>query len=238
MNEFYESLKRKAKGKITDDLELLASNAVKRATDECSYSQLGQDRFALIQNGFKRDGYFVEFGATDGKLHSNTHLLEKGFGWSGILAEPEPRWHEDLRTNRDCHIETDCIWSRTGETLDFCSSNEADLSTIAAFSSLDSHAGARKDAPVRSVETISLMDLLAKYEAPRHIDYFSVDTEGSELNILSAFDFSAYHFNFVTIEHNFTSARPKLRDLMEKNGYQRVFESLSKFDDWYVPSDR
>ncbi|GIT91759.1 hypothetical protein JANAI62_22160 [Jannaschia pagri] len=41
-----------------------------------------------MQTGFKRGGYFVEFGATDGVTLSNTWLLEMSFGWSGILADP------------------------------------------------------------------------------------------------------------------------------------------------------
>ena len=62
-------------------------------------SQLGQEIFALIENDFKRDGFFVEFGATNGLELSNTHLLEKEFGWTGILAEPAKTWHEDLYKN-------------------------------------------------------------------------------------------------------------------------------------------
>ena len=54
-------------------------------------SQLGQDFLALASAGFKRGGYFVEFGATDGKLPFNTNALEKLFGWGGILAEPSPQ---------------------------------------------------------------------------------------------------------------------------------------------------
>jgi hypothetical protein len=53
-----------------------------------SQSQYKQDIFVLTQLGFKRNGYFAEFGATNGLELSNSYLLERQFGWSGILAEP------------------------------------------------------------------------------------------------------------------------------------------------------
>src|SRR5690348_3026809 len=47
-----------------------------------SASQFHQDLFVLLESNFKRNGYFVEFGAADGIYLSNSYLLEKGFGWS------------------------------------------------------------------------------------------------------------------------------------------------------------
>ena len=84
-----------------------------------SKSQLGQDLFTLSQLGFKRNGFFVEFGATNGIDFSNTYLMETKFDWKGILAEPAKLWHPSLNKNRSASIELDCVWKATGETLLF-----------------------------------------------------------------------------------------------------------------------
>jgi hypothetical protein len=123
-------------------------------------------------------------------------------------------------------------------TLAFNEVEFAELSTINSFSESDSHGDFRKKGKTYDVSTISLRDLLLKYNAPKQIDYLSIDTEGSEYDILSAFDFSEYSFEVITCEHNYTPAREKLCALLTENGYQRVFEELSDFDDWYVRRPR
>lgn len=203
---------------------------------EKSKSQLRQDLFALSHLKFKRNGYFVEFGAANGKNLSNTHLMEKEFNWDGILAEPATCWHNELKANRNCNIETSCVWKDSNSTLIFNQTNEAELSTIDSFSDTDSHKHARKEGKIYEVKTISLNDLLKKYNAPKNIDYLSIDTEGSEYEILSQFDFSEYSFKVITCEHNYTPLRMKLYSLLTQQGYQRVFEEISLFDDWYIKS--
>jgi FkbM family methyltransferase len=199
-----------------------------------SRSQLGQDLFVLTEVGFKQNGYFVEFGATDGVDGSNSWLLEKQFAWSGVVAEPARRWHQQLKMNRDCIIETDCVWSESNSVLTF---NEADLgeySTIDSFSASDLHGRDRVAGKKYDVNTISLEGLLEKHGAPRQIDYLSIDTEGSEYAILSNFNFDKYQFRVITCEHNFTPARDKIHDLLTRNGYLRKLRFGSFFDAWYV----
>lgn len=201
-----------------------------------SKSQLKQDLFVLLQANFKHNGYFVEFGATNGLELSNSYLLEKEFGWSGILAEPAKVWHEELQKNRQCNIEFDCVWSESNCTLDFNEVSEAELSTVTEFNNNDWASKNRQTGVGYQVNTISLVDLLKKYNAPKVIDYLSIDTEGSEYRILSHFDFDAYQFRVITCEHNFTSSREKIYDLLTSKGYIRKFPGLSKWDDWYVKS--
>ena len=168
-------------------------------------------------------------------MFSNTYLLEKEFGWTGILAEPAKSFHQDLaNTDRNCHIETDCVWRESNLTLTF---NEA-----GAFSTVDSHSSinlrkGRKKGKVYNVNTISLLDLCKKYNAPNQIDFLSIDTEGSEFEILSNFDFDKYQVKVITCEHNYTKEREKTFSLLTEKGYVRKFEKLSLYDDWYVKAE-
>jgi len=200
-------------------------------------SQFGQDIFVLCQSNFKKNGFFVEFGATDGVGISNTYILEKEFGWSGILAEPAKIWHESLRSNRNSIIDERCVWSESKKKLDFREADSYELSTIESYSSLDMHKNARKSGSIYQVETISLMDLLIEHNAPQEIDYLSIDTEGSEFEILQNFDFNKYNIKIITIEHNYTQMREKIFELLVSHGYKRVFVELSEVDDWYIKPD-
>ena len=197
-------------------------------------SQIGQDVFALFTLGWKRRGYFVEFGATNGVDLSNTYLLEKDFGWSGILAEPAKVWHSDLQKNRSAAIDLDCVWKTTGETLNFTVSDEAEYSTISEFVKKDGHSSVRASGSQYPVKTVSLNDLLQRHNAPRHIDYLSVDTEGSEFEILRQFDFQRYSVSVITCEHNFSDQRGKIAELLSRNGFSRVYQGISRWDDWFV----
>jgi FkbM family methyltransferase len=199
-----------------------------------SMAQLMQDLFVLYELGAKRRGYFVEFGATDGVSINNTVLLEREFNWNGIVAEPAKSWHESLMRNRNCVVSTYCVWHTTGATLSFNETALKELSTIDTFASADGHAARRQDGKRYDVETISLNDLLALHKAPKTIDYLSVDTEGSEYEILRAFDFSKYDVRVLTVEHNYTANRERIFALLKENGFQRKFENLSQWDDWYV----
>lgn len=203
-----------------------------------SKAQLRQDLFVLAHLGFKTDGFFVEFGATNGIELSNTYLLEKEFNWTGILAEPARCWHELLRKNRNASIETRCVWRDSNSSLLFNEVQFAEYSTVSTYTGTDLHVELRRNGREYPVETISLLDLLDKYNAPEIIDYLSIDTEGSEFEILEAFDFSKYKFRVITCEHNYTPMRQKIFELLSARGYSRVLQDISYFDDWYVLDDK
>jgi FkbM family methyltransferase len=222
------------------DTELIADPVIQKFLILCARhiqdtrAQLFQDAFVLSVTGELKKGYFVEFGAMNGVIMSNSYLLETAYGWPGIVAEPARRWHPALQQNRKCSIDLRCVWSKSGEQLDFTEPQTAGLATITAFSDSDQHTIARKGGTRYTVQTVSLNDLLRHHGAPKTIDYLSIDTEGSELEILRAFDFSAHYVRIITVEHNYSPMRGKLHDLLTSNGFTRAFEEFSDWDDWYL----
>ena len=204
-----------------------------------SRSQLRQDFFVIfeLKGNKKRGGYFVEFGATNGIDLSNTYLLETEFSWTGILAEPARFWEKQLKANRpNASIETLCVWKDSNSSLMFNETDSPELSTIDSFSDGDGHRNTRLSGKKYKVQTISLNDLLVKHRAPKYIDYLSIDTEGSEFEILEAFNFNEFSFGIITVEHNYTPQREKIFALLTSHGYKRKYENISAFDDWYVKS--
>jgi FkbM family methyltransferase len=199
-----------------------------------SRSQFMQDLFALSMLGEKRNGYFVEFGAWDGVTLSNSYMLETEFGWTGIVAEPSRRFASKLSESRRCAIDTRCVWSSSGEKLIFAEvTNLVENSTLEQFVNIDSCD--RSDAIKYTIETVSLNDLLEQHGAPTEIDYLSIDTEGSEFEILKACNFNRWRFRVITVEHNYVLAkRNAIYDLLTANGYTRLSTELAQCDDWYT----
>lgn len=205
--------------------------------EQHSVSQLGQDIWALKRTGYKRNGFFVEFGATDGVLLSNTYMLESQFDWEGLLAEPNPEYFSELCKNRSSKASDACISGRTGDTVDFVLADE--FGTIKDYIGDDEHADRRNSyaelpEAVVTLSTVSLDDFLKQNDAPKHIDYISVDTEGSEFDILAPFPFEDWDVSVWTVEHNFTENRQKIFELMSGHGYLR---KAVDFDDWYYKAD-
>lgn len=204
-------------------------------------ADLRQDILALAVHGFKRGGYFVEFGALDGVTGSNTYVLEQQYQWRGITAEAARIWHDRLRTNRACITDTRAVSAHSGQQLTFKETDvQLGLSGLVDFFDHREYHAARRASSTGTtykVPTVSLTDLLTEHHAPAEIDYISMDTEGSELAILSTFDFSRYHVGLWTIEHNyFESVRDQIYSIMIANGYQRILPDLSTIDDWYIPA--
>ncbi len=233
------------KGLVAKEEKLL-SNFIESIRDRSKIikSQLFQDVFAAFIVGSSFDKTFLEFGASDGISLSNSYMLENSLEWKGILAEPSPQWHEQLKNNRpNTTIIKDCIWKSSGKKLDFFVSNIGEYSTLVDFknSDLDSLPGNTelrlKDGKVVEVETVSLNDVMDKTFNGNAPSYLSIDTEGSEYEILNSLNFEKYRPVVFTIEHNYSQLENKIDDLMISNGYIRVFRKITAFDAWYVRTD-
>lgn len=218
----------------TEAAEAAGGAAVSRPADleQRACSQLGQDLWVLEKTGHKRNGYFVEFGATDGLALSNTFLLESEFGWTGLLAEPNPLFLKDLQRNRTARVCDTVIGARTGDEVEFIFADV--FGGIADYAGSDNHAhrreAYRQQGQVARLSTVSLDDFLSANGAPREIDYLSIDTEGSEYDILAAFPFDRWSIRLITVEHNFMPQREQIYQLLVKHGYRRT---EAQWDDWY-----
>jgi Methyltransferase FkbM domain len=186
-----------------------------------SYSQIGQDDWVLK---FAVHKYFVDVGGCDGVTGSNTKLLEEQ-GWHGGCVEPGPVFSQ-MRKARQCECVQACVWRTSAETLEFQACDDPQLSGI--LSTLQ-YVHPRHLILVRA---ISLMDLLVVCGAPSQIGYLSVDTEGSELEILNAFDWS-FQFDCISFEHNGEAIKKlAVRKLLREQGYELFGTVL--VDDWFL----
>lgn len=199
---------------------------------KASRAQLQQDLLAQFICGPK--GYFVEFGATNGIDLSNTYLLERDFGWSGVLAEPGKNWHQEISKNRLGPIDHRAVAGESGEVRNFVEASEGEYSTFEEFSSFGNHQQIRSKSIKYNVETVSLNDLLSRYNAPNSIQLISIDTEGSEFEILNSFDFNRYQVDLFFVEHNFSENQAKINSLLSANGYTLILSEVSMFDGWYI----
>jgi len=205
--------------------------------------QTKQDRFVLQLLAGMREGFFLDSGAADGVTESNTFLLEASFDWKGICVEPNEVFFASLVQNRRSRCVNCCLYDREGR-VDFLE----DANVIGGI--LDeyhpSHLRRARVAPGVSLDangmpqTVSkaartVRSILQECNAPSVIDYWSLDTEGSEFSILKSFPFDEYSFRVLTVEHNWLPVRKQIREFLENRGYRRI-KSLRN-DDCYVKQD-
>jgi hypothetical protein len=181
-----------------------------------TYSQDGQDRF-VAETVFKgmRNGFFVEAGAGDGLWISNTLLLERRYGWSGILVEPTSAFAQLQRNRPSCRLDNSCLAAvaKTVTLVEIFDTGQAALSPSArgnlllsrtvddapqTLAQMDSHWGRALKQYEKQAKPLG--DVLKQHGAPACIDYLSLDVEGYEHEILSTFPFAHYLIRCLGIE--------------------------------------
>lgn len=209
------------------------------------FSESGQEWFVLESTGYKKQGYFVDLGAGDGIIGSNTLILERFYNWSGILCEPNPVFQQCLRNSRNNHVDDHCIWNNSGEIIDFRFYNNENgfygWNFRSGVSELVGQINPDVDKYLIDVPrpTLTLEDLLKLYRAPQHIDYLSIDIEGSEFHALRKFNFKDYSFRVITLEHVALNSdrRQELGQVLSWHGYQLVQDKNTGDEDWYIKTD-
>ena len=190
-----------------------------------SKAQLKQDLWVMDNSSMP--GYFLEIGAFHPENLSNTCFLERE-GWHGVCVEPMP--HGDWSTRPNTTLLQEVITS-DGREVSFVNGNE--LGGIEEYISYYSdHANKMKSKPRVKLTSITPRQLLEQVNAPHTIDYLSLDTEGSELEILTYFPFDDYTVRLITVEHNFEEPkRSQIRKLLENKGF--VHDQACAWDDFY-----
>ena len=203
------------------------------------YSQVGQDKF-IYETFFKPlgdyQGFFLEIGAHDGISHSNTYFFERSLGWRGLCIEPRPTSFKELQRHRKCVCLQVALAAKTEQRLFL--DIEGYAAELSGF--IDSYAPAHLKRIERELvqhggqSQIALVPCLnftelCQQAGLKQIDFISIDTEGSELEILQAIDFSQVSIGVITVENNY--ADPKIKALMQAQGF--VFSKKLDSDEVY-----
>ncbi|MBW4634648.1 MAG: FkbM family methyltransferase [Iphinoe sp. HA4291-MV1] len=201
-----------------------------------SHPKHQQDRWVIEKVfGGKRDGFFVDAGAgADGIDHSNSYALESQLGWKGICVEPHPQDYEKVKQNRSCYVENVALWNEPTELTFTLNLNISGTSgVLEEMNTYNRNYFYPEGTPCQEikVKAMPLADVLRKYNAPKYIDYLSMDIEGSEYRALKNFPFHEYSFGCMTIEKSSAKVL-SLRKLLLTNGYKLV--NVKGPDDFWV----
>lgn len=196
-----------------------------------SYSQLKQDIFVLTMLNNKTSGYFIEVGAGDGINFSNTYLLEKNFNWNGVLIEPNKTFYEACIRSRKCEIINKLLLNRENHKIRFYEKYMGEFSHSEGFGNLT----ASEVKSEYDVETIKFEEIFNDSNLTLEIDFLSIDTEGSESEILQSINFSKFKPTVICIEHNYNKKnRIFFRKYLAEKGYKLIYPGISRWDSWFI----
>lgn len=183
----------------------------------------GLDKRMLKYINFK-NGFYIECGANDGVNQSNTWYFEKELGWNGLLIEPIDEVFKELKENRS---NKNFFFNRALRSLSY------KKKTVELKLNLDDTLSTRStvddiDTRIKIVvKSANLNFILNKIKAPRIIDFFSLDVEGDEFEVLKGINFKQYSFKYILIE---TYELNKLKIFLNKFGYKYVKKMSNRND--------
>lgn len=201
------------------------------------HSQYGED--TLLWNFFKRKekGFYVEVGAFDGIILSNTYAFES-IGWNGILIEANPKKYKECCKNRPHsivvhaavggpgsagNIEFSRVNGKGAELLSFLKADEGHIKRCI----IEGGTISKVTVPYRTLDNI-----LDSY-CQEKIDFISIDVEGVELDVLQAFDLNRYKPSVIMIENNSLGSDDSIKLYLDEKGYKLVH--IVECNEFYVP---
>ena len=187
------------------------------------YSQQGEDLFIYLNyiNQRRDDGVFIEMGACDGVRYSNTLFFQEQFGFTGVLIEPVREMYDLLVQNRrGCKCYNNVI-SSDNESKSVIISRNGPVSGIKSNMSQSFLENWHKNSIERIIESRKLCDVLNENKIT-YVDFFSLDVEGGELDVLKSIQWDKVSFYIICIEmdkHN-PDKNDACRKLLLENGFQ------------------
>lgn len=155
---------------------------------------------------YRRDGVFVEMGALDGVIFSNTILLEHCVAWSGLLVEPHPVNYALLTKNRPCTPKFHGGACPSGQLTMYMSDLSGSTATVVNHS--------------RHVVPCKPMSSILYEHGIDHIQFFSLDVEGAELDVLQTIDWDRTKIDVLIVECN--ARNEEVRAYLKEIGMIRV----------------
>lgn len=186
--------------------------------------QFGEPEYLDKYFNNKTNGIAIEVGAYDGKSGSNTYFFEKYRNWSCLCIEPVPHKYEICKRVRK-NVINGCA-GKENTTTEF-SIVTLDGGNTSAISSLtlderliESHKHLIQTITKIKVDVKKLTDILDDCNFPRTIDFVSIDTENTEIDVLHGFDLNKYDVKILLIENNFNENLHY--DYVKQFGYKKI----------------
>ena len=206
----------------------IARRAFHRLYPWAGLNGLDRKLIEYLPNG---PGFFIEAGANDGIRQSNTLVLERKFGWTGLLVEPIPRLAAQCRRNRRRSVVKNVALVGRAESGQTIRIDDVDLMTSMAESSGDREEFLSRAELVQGISRKStevqcrtLSEILDEIGSPK-IDLFSLDVEGFELQVLAGLDLSRHCPKILLIE---TKLEDEVKSFLE--GRMKMIAKLTHHD--------
>lgn len=171
-------------------------------------SDLDRKLYALLG---KRNGVFVEAGAADGLSQSNTLLLERKYGWRGVLIEPIPGNFKKCAKYRDNSIVLNCLLSAFEQDGNFKTIIDGNLLSIVEEDNEESQN--RNVESQHEVISSNKLYSASKYKIKgrslsrvldelgiEEVDVLSLDVEGNEIEVLKGINFERHYIKVILVE--------------------------------------